>query len=166
MTIAERLLEELKDEIAATRKVLERVPEDKFEWTPHTKSMKMGRLANHVAEALEWAPMFLDATEFDITSMEGPPPQADTVAGILEKFDAAGKTAQERIGKSSDEDFDVQWTLKNAGETMFTASRFSVLRRWLMNHLVHHRAQLGVYLRMNEVAVPQTLGPTADETGM
>jgi uncharacterized damage-inducible protein DinB len=166
MTIAEALLEEMEDEVAATRKVLERVPEDKLDWTPHAKSMNMGRLANHVAEVPEWAPMFLSATEFDITSMEGPPPQADTVAGMLEKFDAAVKTAQESIGKSSDEDFGVAWTLKNAGETMFTASRFSVLRRWLMNHLIHHRAQLGVYLRMNDVAVPQTLGPTADESGM
>ena len=166
MTIAAALLEELEDEVVATRKVLERVPEDKLEWTPHAKSMKMGRLANHVAEVLAWAPMVLTATELDIASMDGPPPQADTVAGILEKFDASVKTAQEIIGKSSDEDFDVPWTLKNGGATMFTASRFSVLRRWLMNHLVHHRAQLGVYLRMNEVAVPQTLGPTADESGM
>jgi uncharacterized damage-inducible protein DinB len=166
MTIAEALLEELEDEVAATRKVLERVPEDKLDWTPHAKSMNMGRLANHVAEVPEWAPTFLSATELDIQSMEGPPPQADTVAGILEKFDAGVTTAREQIGKSSDEDFGVLWTLKNGGETMFTASRFSVLRRWLMNHLVHHRAQLGVYLRMNEVAVPQTLGPTADESGM
>jgi uncharacterized damage-inducible protein DinB len=166
VTIAETLLEELDDEIQATRKVLERVPEDKLDWAPHAKSMTLGRLANHVAEVPEWAPMFLTATEFDITSIDGPPPQADTVAGLLEKFDAGVKTARELIGKSSDEDFGVSWTLKRGGEAMFTAPRFSVLRRWLMNHLIHHRAQLGVYLRMNDIPVPPTLGPTADETVM
>ena len=129
--------------------------------------MTMGRLANHIAEVPGWAPAFLSSTEFDMQPAEGGPPTpeaASTVAGILEKLDGGVKTARELIAATSDADFAAPWTLKKAGQDIFTQPRFGVFRRWFLNHLVHHRAQLGVYLRLNEVAVPQTLGPTADES--
>ena len=165
MSIAQSLLPEFDNEIATTRRVLERVPEDKFGWKPHEKSYSLGDLANHVARLSSWAVSTLKETELDVADF--PPPEvADTVDGVLAILDETSKAARAAIEAASDEDFMVQWSLKVGGETKFAAPRVAVLRSFVLNHLIHHRAQLTVYLRLNDVPLPQVYGPTADESDM
>ncbi len=169
MTIAQSILPEFDQEIATTRRVLERVPADKLDWRPHPKSYTMGQLANHLARVCEWVPTTLEATEFDVNPAEGGTPQptiADSVEGMLEVLDKTSSEARAVVEKTTDEAFMVEWSLKSGGETRFAAPRIAVFRSFIMNHIIHHRGQLTVYLRMNDVPLPQVYGPTADETDM
>lgn len=168
MSIGKRMLPEFEIEMAVTRTMLERVPEDKLDWAPHPKSMTMGRLASHLAEMPSWSPAFIEADEWDMAPTDGgaeySPPNLGTVAEMLDVFDQGVVKAKELLANVSDEAMLSSWSFKRAGEILSSAPKISVIRRMLMNHLIHHRAQLGIYLRLNDVPVPQTFGPTADES--
>jgi len=164
MTIAELLLPEYDQEMDATRRVLERVPEDKFGWKPHDKSFAMGALASHIANTVDWTNATMNQTEFDLGSvpMEELTKTATSRAELLSWFDANVKSARAALQKS-DADYNVPWTLKHGANVFFTLPRYTCVRSFCLNHIVHHRAQLGVYLRMNNVPVPGVYGPSADE---
>ena len=167
--ISQSLLQEFDVEFASARKTLERVPEDRPEFRPHPKSMTLARLAGHLAEVPMWGVMTLTQDEIDINPVGGPGHQAmvmTTRADLLARFDADVKAARAALAAASDERMTGPWTLKSGGQTVMTMPRVGVLRSFVLNHLVHHRAQLGVYLRMNDVAVPSIYGPSADEGGM
>lgn len=169
MPIRDALLPEFDQEMATTRKFLERVPEDKTTWKPHEKSMPMGRLAAHIAELPGWAATALLEDSFDINPPGGPtmtPAQMISRKQLLELFENSVATARSAILKVSDEDLSKPWSLLNSGKTIFTLPKSAVLRTFALSHVIHHRAQLGVYLRLNDVPVPPTYGPSADEGRM
>ena len=152
--------------MANTRKTIERVPEDKYAWKPHEKSMTMGRLATHLAELLGLVPTALETESFDFSPPGAPPRQPKTAASraeLLEMFDKNVAAARAAIGAAGDAQLMVKWTLLNGGRTMFSLPRIAVLRGMAMNHIIHHRGQLAVYLRLNDVPEPALYGPSADE---
>jgi uncharacterized damage-inducible protein DinB len=165
MTIAELLLPEVDQEMATTRRVLERVPDGALGWKPHDKSWSMGDLSSHVVNLIKWAAFTMDQTEFDMATV--PPEQmnqaATSRAQLLEWFDANAAEARRALAKS-DADYFVPWTLKRGEQVFFTMPRYTCMRAYVLNHLVHHRAQLAVYLRLNNIAVPAMYGPSADES--
>ncbi|HET9986693.1 MAG TPA: DinB family protein [Longimicrobiales bacterium] len=166
MSIADLLLPEFDQEIAITRRVLERVPDDRGEWKPHPKSFPMGHLAQLVARLPGWTTMIMQRTELDIAPPGGgsfPGYTFEKTATLLDEFDRAAAAARAAIAAAREEDWQVPWTFKRAGETLSVMSRYLMLRTAVLNHLVHHRAQLGVYLRLVDVPVPPMYGPTADE---
>jgi uncharacterized damage-inducible protein DinB len=168
--ISQSLLPEFDMEVANTRKTLERVPEGRFEFRPHAKSMTLGRLAGHVAEIPMWAMMTLGHDELDMNPPGGGPrPPSYTMTtrqALIEKFDEEAKKARTLLVSTDDASMMATWTLKNGGQNVMAMPRVAVFRSFIMNHMIHHRAQLGVYLRMNDVPVPSTYGPSADEGGM
>ncbi len=168
--ISQSLLPEFDHETANTRKTLERVPDDKPDFKPHPKSMSLARLAGHLAELPMWATMTLGQSELDLNPPgSSQPPQAYVMssrAEALARFDEHVKQARELLASTTDEAMMQPWTLKNGGQTVMSMPRVAVLRGFVMSHMIHHRAQLGVYLRMNDVPVPSIYGPSADEGGM
>ena len=168
MTIAQSLLPEFDQEVASTRRVLERVPAEHAAWRPHERSWSLGDLSLHVANLLSWLKVTLETTELDVAPSDGPaftPPvyasPAATVAH-LERHAAEGRAA---LAAASDADLMVPWSLKAAGHTKFTMPRAACVRFFVLNHLIHHRGQLTVYLRQLDVPLPSVYGPTADEQG-
>lgn len=169
MPLNQALLPEFDHEMANTRKTLERVPDGKFDWKPHTKSMAMGALATHVASIPQWAGLTLTLPEFDVRPVGGPEarqPELHTRAEILSHFDKSTAEARAALAAASDESLMTPWSLLNAGKPIFTMPRVAVIRSMIMNYMIHHRAQLGVYLRLNDVPVPGLYGPSADEPNM
>jgi uncharacterized damage-inducible protein DinB len=166
MPMRDAILTEFDHEMISTRKTLERVPEGKPDWAPHEKSMKMGRLAGHVAELSGWAATIIGQDSLDFRPV-GAPPSTPTVMisrkQLLEVFDKKVAEARAAISGASDETLMKPWTLLSGGQTLFSMPRVAVLRTFVMNHVIHHRAQLGVYLRLNGVAVPAVYGPSADD---
>jgi uncharacterized damage-inducible protein DinB len=162
MGIADSLLPEFDHEMTVTRKLLERVPEDKFAWKPHQKSMSLGELAQHVATIPMWGKMTMSQTELDLASY-GRPEQLKTRAEILSTFDQNASDARASLIGRGDGEMTAPWALKQGAHTIFTMPRVSVWRTFVMSHLIHHRAQLSVYLRLHDVPVPPMYGPTADE---
>lgn len=166
MAIAESFLPEFDHEMANTRKILEIVPDDKLDYAPHDKSMKMGRLAGHIAEMAGWTVDILNTPELDVAPVDGPSYQP-VIAGsrdeLLAAFDKNIAAAKEAIADASDEALTTLWSLLAGGNTMFTMPRIGVLKSMVLNHIIHHRAQLGVYLRLNDVPIPGMYGPSADE---
>ncbi len=162
MPFSETLLPEFDEEMKNTRKLLECVPDGKFDYQPHTKSMTLGRLATHVAEIPSWTAFTLDQEVLDLPS-DYKPTIATSPAELLAIFDKGAAEAREKIAAASDEDWGKIWTLNYAGKTIISMPRSAVMRSTIMNHLIHHRAQLGVYLRLNEVAIPGMYGPSADD---
>jgi len=168
MSFREMLLPEFDHEMANTRKTLERVPENKLTWTPHVKSMAMGKLATHLTDIPMWTIRTLadDFLDFSSPDAPRPSPPANSRQELLEKFDRNVVAARAAIANASDELFLKPWSLLMGGQTLFTASKIATIRTWVMNHTIHHRAQLGVYLRLNDIPVPGVYGPSADESGM
>ncbi|MGB8510241.1 MAG: DinB family protein [Pyrinomonadaceae bacterium] len=169
MTIGETLLPEFEQEMAGTRKTLERVPWDKSDWKPHEKSSAMGSLATHLVNLPSWVPLTLSTDSFDVAPPDAPPfqtPQVGSSVEALKLFDENVAAARAAIVGASDEQLMQPWTLLSGGKTVMTMPRAAVLRGFVMNHNIHHRAQLGVYLRLNDVPVPSIYGPSADETIM
>jgi uncharacterized damage-inducible protein DinB len=162
MAIRDMLLPEFDDEMKKTRKMLERVPEDKLDYKPHQKSMTLGRLASHIAELPGWAKHTLASDALDLPPGR-PPYSAQSREELLATFDKNVSEARELIVRVTDEALEKTWTLKFDGNTIFSMPRSTVLRNAVMNHLIHHRAQLSVYLRLNEVEIPGMYGPSADE---
>ncbi|HYP53127.1 MAG TPA: DinB family protein, partial [Pyrinomonadaceae bacterium] len=136
------------------------------DWRPHEKSMTMGELASHLANLPSWAVLGTSSDSFDLRPVDAPPPrtpQAKTSAELLETFDKNMAAARAAIAGASDEHLMQPWSLLSGGKTVMTLPRVGVLRGFVMNHTIHHRAQLGVYLRLNDIAVPSIYGPSADE---
>ena len=169
MGLAATLLPEFDQEMANTRKCFERVPEDKLDWKPHDKSMSFGEITTHMANLLSWTTLMIEQDSFDIAPPGEDPPRVDP-AGSLESalamFDKNVAAAHTAMEGASDELLLAPWTLLMGGNEVFKMPRVAVFRTMIMNHMIHHRAQLGVYLRLNDVAVPAMYGPSADEGSM
>jgi uncharacterized damage-inducible protein DinB len=169
MSISSALLPEFDQEMANTRKTLERIPDDKFGWKPHPKSFAMGPLATHTAELVGWTVDTIGKDSLDIAPPGAPPyktVEATSRQELLDRFDKKVTAARAAIAGASDEHLMKPWTLLQGGQPIFTMPRAALLRSFVMNHVIHHRAQLGVYLRLNDIPVPAIYGPTADEQGM
>src|SRR5262245_37964640 len=160
MSIAESLLPEFDQEMATTRRLLERVPSDKAQWKPHEKSFALGHLAQLVSWIPGWITNALRETELDLTKAGGY--SFETTETLLAWFDQRVREAREAITSVKDAEFAVPWSLKMGERVLFTAPRNTVVRQHI-NHLIHHRGQLSVYLRLIDVPVPSIYGPTADE---
>ena len=166
LSIAQSLLPEFDHEMANTRKCLERVPADQLDWSPHAKSYDMRGLTTHLANLPKWTVMTIQESSFDMEPEGGEPIREDPIESVdqaLEMFDANIAAAREAIAGASDADLLADWSLLKTGEVMMTMPKIAVLRSFIMNHLIHHRAQLGVYLRLLDVSVPALYGPSADE---
>jgi uncharacterized damage-inducible protein DinB len=162
MPIAQMLLPEFDQEVKSTRKLLECVPDGKFDFKPHEKSMTLGRLAAHVAEMPNYMIGTLSLESLNFTGEEKPFAPA-TRRELLDAFDKTAVQARELLAKATDEDLAKIWTLTYKGQQVFSMPRAAVLRSMVLSHLIHHRGQLGVYLRMNNVEFPGMYGPSADE---
>jgi uncharacterized damage-inducible protein DinB len=162
MPLVDALLPEFDHEMSVTRKLLERVPEDKLAWKPHPKSMALGQLAQHVATIPMWGAMTLNRTELDLGGSQ-PLPAMTTRAELLAAFDQNVKETRAALTGRGDGELMAAWTLKNGGKTIFSMPRAAVWRGFVMSHHIHHRAQLAVYLRINDVPIPSMYGPSADE---
>jgi len=162
MKLTEMILAELQQEAATTRKMLERVPQDSFTWKPHEKSMALGQLAAHVSNLFgTWLQSSLNRDEYDLS--ESKPSKEETVEAILESFDRNISGAVELLKTLPDEGLFTTWRLKRAGQVLFEMPRWVVIRSMVFNHIIHHRGQLSVYLRLQNVPLPPVYGPTADE---
>jgi len=165
MALNQALLPEFDHEMANTRKSLERVPENKLGWKPHQKSMTLGGLATHLATINHWTDAILGQESFDVANAP-PNPELKSRADMLGAFDQNTTAARKAIAGASDEQLMKPWSLLASGKPVFTLPRIAVLRSFILNHTIHHRAQLGVYLRLNDVPVPSIYGPSADEGQM
>ncbi len=168
MAMNQGLLGEFDHEMAATRRTLERVPDDKWDWKPHTKSGSMGWTANHIALFPGWLAATFTGDSFDFAPGGKPvqQPTATTRKDLLANFDQGVKEGRAMLAKATDQELMTPWTLLNNGQTVFNMPRIAVYRMMIMNHLIHHRAQLGVYFRLNDIPVPAIYGPSADEQPM
>ena len=162
MAFTDALLPEFDHEMANTRKTLERVPDDKLGWKPHPKSSSMGQLASHIVNMLGWTTSTIEQDSYDLATSPQPP-EHQSRKEILENFDKNAAAARASIAKSSDEHLKQPWSLLRGGQAIFTQPRIGLLRGFIINHVIHHRAQLGVYLRLNDIPVPSIYGPSADE---
>ena len=169
MAISQSLLPEFDQEMANTRKTLERVPDDKFGWKPHEKSWAMGGLTTHLANLPSWAVLTINADSFDLAPPGAEPfknPETKSRQEALEMFDKNVANARAAIAGASDEELFKTWSLLSGGHTILALPKIACLRSFVMNHIIHHRAQLGVYLRLNDIPVPSIYGPSADEGAM
>ena len=168
MNYAETILPEFDHEMANARKSLERVPDDKFDWKSHEKSMTLGALSSHVANIAGWTASTFDGDELDVQPEGAEPysePEAKSTKELLAMFDKNVASARAALEAATDESWQGKWSLKMTGKTFFTLPRTAVIRGFILSHLIHHRAQLGVYLRLLDIPVPAIYGPSADESG-
>ncbi|MDG3007344.1 DinB family protein [Paludisphaera mucosa] len=166
MTYAQTLLPEFDQEMANTRKVLERIPDDKFDWKAHPKSHTIGWNANHMADLPHWLTVVLTTPSLDIAPVGGEAyssPKLTTTREVLEHFDRNVAAGRKAIQEAKDEDVGAPWTLAKGGQPIFTMPRAAMIRGFVLNHLIHHRAILCVYLRLNDLPVPGMYGPSGDE---
>jgi uncharacterized damage-inducible protein DinB len=161
MTISEIILPEFDQEMANTRKILDCVPEAKFSWKPHEKSMTLGRLASHVAEMPHWAVFTINQEKLELTP-DMKPFNATTKAELMETLEKSSAAARDAIAGATDEHLGKIWSLIYGGQTVLEMPRAAVLRTMVLSHMIHHRGQLSVYLRLNDVAIPGMYGPSAD----
>jgi uncharacterized damage-inducible protein DinB len=166
MSIREMLLSELDQEMENTRKMLERVPLDKADWKPHEKSMMLGRLAGHIAELPSMGARVVKMDIFDLASMMTgghQPYVAKSSDDLLRTFDRNVAEFREALAGTSDQHLNQVWSMQLNGKTLASGHRLPMIRSIFMNHIIHHRAQLGVYLRLNHIPLPALYGPSADE---
>lgn len=166
MKINDILLAELKHEAASTRKLLERVPFEKGDFKPHEKSMSLLRLSVHVAEISGWWKECLVHDELDFSKGDFTPKVYNSTDEILALHDKLVAQAEQILTDTPESEFQKPWTMRHGEQIYFTMPKASVVRTWCMNHLYHHRGQLSVYLRLLDVALPDTYGPSADSAGM
>ncbi|HEX7878186.1 MAG TPA: DinB family protein [Candidatus Eisenbacteria bacterium] len=160
------LIAEFDQEFAGTRRMLERVPEEKFDWKPHPKSMSIGELAAHLVSIPAWAAYTVRQSSFDVAPVGGEAYRDEplaTRAAVLETFDRNAAEARSVLADLTEADMDAPWSLLGGGQLYFTRPKGKVLRDFIFSHNTHHRAQLGVFLRLNDIPVPGVYGPTADE---
>jgi uncharacterized damage-inducible protein DinB len=166
MSITDSLLPEYDHEMGTTRRLLARVPEAEFGWKPHDKSMTLGELAGHLSNLTNWANIIMADTTVEIAAVAKEQRKATAPASrvaLLATFDAQVAVARATLASKTDAEFTVPWTLKSGGQELFTMPRISAIRSFVMNHTIHHRGQLSVYLRLKDVPLPAIYGPTADE---
>jgi uncharacterized damage-inducible protein DinB len=159
----EAFIVEFDHEMAATRRVLERAPDAAFGWSPHARSFSLGGLASHLAQLPHWGRQILDAESYDLAGATGQPEPKATRAEVLEMFDRHVGEVRRALAAGSDAELAAPWTLKRGSHIVLSMPRIAALRRFLLHHVIHHRGQMTVYLRLLEVAVPPLYGPTADE---
>jgi uncharacterized damage-inducible protein DinB len=164
MPINELLLTEFDEEIKKTRTMLERVPEDKKDFAPHPRSMPLSKLAPHVAQLAGFGLTILTTPELDFSKSSMKPLPFESAAQLVAAFDDGAAKVRTALKNTPDEAWKQNWKLSFGGKPIFDGTRFLAYRQMFLNHIVHHRAQLGVYLRMNEKPVPATYGPSADDT--
>ena len=162
MDIIELLKKELNAEAVTTRKMLERVPEDKWDWKPHPKSMTMEQLTTHIAELPSWVTMTLNTSELDFAAQPYEPTKIKDRAQLLELFERSVEDGKSSLAKATEADLLPDWTLRNGDQVYSTSSKYDVIRM-SFSQTIHHRAQLGVYLRLLNVPIPGSYGPSADE---
>ena len=164
MAITDALLPEFDHEMATTRRLLDRVPEARFSWKPHDKSMTLGQLAGHLANIPFWCSATLNALVLDLDTIVDARPKAPESRGaLLQEFDRKVTAARAQLVQTTDPELLAPWTLKKGEQEIFTMPRIAAIRSFVMNHSIHHRGQLSVYLRLNDVPIPPIYGPTADE---
>jgi uncharacterized damage-inducible protein DinB len=166
MSYAEYALPEFDHEMAGTRKVLERIPDDKLDWKAHPKSNTIGWNANHLADLPGWAVSIMTEPGFDFAPTHGPryqTPSLKSTKEIVALFDQNVATARQALSELKDESLNDMWTLRGGERVIFTMPRRAVIRSFLLNHIIHHRAILAVYLRLNDIPVPGLYGPSGDE---
>lgn len=166
MKLNQILLAELKEEAATTRKLLELVPFEKADFKPHEKSMTLKRLSVHVAEISGWWKECLINDELDFSKGDFIPKEFNSTAELLAYHDSLVEKAEKILTEIAEEEFQKPWTMRNGEQIYFTMPKSKVVRSWCMNHLYHHRAQLSVYLRLLNIPLPATYGPSADSHGM
>lgn len=166
MTIGNAFLAELKQEAQATKKLLELVPMDKADWKPHDKNTTLGRLATHIAEIPSWFGVTLMQDELDFAKSDFKPYTAQTNEELVEMMEKNIKDAEAILNEFPDEKMNDGWTMRTGDEIYFTLPKVQVTRTWCLNHWYHHRAQLGVYLRLLDIPLPNVYGPTADDMQM
>ena len=166
MGIKEVMLPEFDHEMGTTRKLLERVPWNDASWKPHPKSMSLGELAGHLAEMPGWVGTIMQDSSFDMVSGGDGRATFGSTKELLAAFDQSVAKARAAIAARTDAEMMAPWTLKKAGEDLFTVPKVGVLRTFLLNHVIHHRGQLSVYLRLRDVPVPSIYGPSADEKAL
>jgi uncharacterized damage-inducible protein DinB len=163
MTISEALLTELDQEMASTRRTLERVPADKGDYTPHEKSMPMGKLAAHVVQLTGFGLTVLTTPQLDFSAGSFTPLPFESSGQLVKVLNEEAAKVRAALAGTTDKAWQQNWKLSFEGKTVFESSRFLAYRSMFLNHVVHHRAQLGVYLRLNGIPVPGLYGPSADE---
>jgi uncharacterized damage-inducible protein DinB len=163
MPLKEAFMAELKHESSLTKKMLERVPLEKKEWVPHEKSMTLGRLATHVAQTTGWISNIIRVDEYDFATRYNPPLTAATSEELLKIFQDTLDAALDDLSKTSEEEFNKRWIVRVGEKVMYDTPKKVAIRGWAFSHLIHHRGQLSVYLRLLDVAVPGMYGPSADE---
>ena len=166
MALNEPLIQELQHEAVSTRKMLERLPKEKLSWRPHDKSMTLGRLGMHIAEIPGWVNATILADELDFSKMEYKPTEAESAEQALKIFDESLAKAIEVLKNTDDETMMKMWTMREGETVYFTLPKIAVLRSFVYSHLIHHRGQMSVYLRLLDVPVPGSYGPSADDSGM
>lgn len=168
MTIGQSLIPEFDAEMASTRRVLERLPDDKWDWRIHEKSNPIGWVANHLADLPGWVEMTVCHDSLDVEPEPGQRYQSPTEPNrdaVLTLFDANVAEARQLLETVDDETLHAPWRLLRLGEELMSMPRIACLRTWVLNHIIHHRAHLCVYLRVNDIPVPGLYGPSADEGG-
>ena len=163
MPLVDALLPEFDHEMTTTRKALERVPEDRFAWQPHATSFSLGALATHLANLPTWGTETLTKSEIDLPAVQQPAAGLPSKTDLISAFDRNVAAARAAMTGKTDGELLAIWSLKRGGKTLFSMPKTAVLRSFVLSHIIHHRAQLGVYLRLLDVPVPATYGPTADE---
>ncbi len=169
MSLSAFMLPEFDMEMAKTRTTLERVPVEKFDWKPHEKSFSLMEMANHLARLPEWGTATLTTESMDLDPEKGefvPPPPVHTPEEILALFDDGVAKFRAALEASGDGEMMKQWTLLQGGKELLSMPRVAVIRGLILNHMIHHRGQLTVYLRLNDLPLPALYGPSADEEGM
>ena len=162
MAIKDGLLAEFDHEIATTRKLIERLPDEKLAWKPHVKSFSLGGLATHIANLPLWTNTILNEASFNLASDTPRATELTSRADLLRTFDESAKRARGWMDKT-DAEYIARWSLMRGTQEMFSLPRIAALRSFVLSHIIHHRGQLSVYLRLNDIAVPPIYGPTADE---
>lgn len=163
MNISKPLLDELKAEAANTRKILECVPEGKNDWRPHEKSFTLGRLASHVAEIPHWIGWILESDELDMIARPFERKVCADHKELMEYFDSKLAEAIALLENVSDDEWEKTWTFRAGEKVIFQSTKYSAIRSWGYNHFVHHRAQMGVYLRLLDIPIPGMYGPSSDD---
>lgn len=162
MDIIKALLKEMDQEAEATRKMLSRIPDDKYDWQPHQKSMTIRRLATHIADIPSWVQMAIDDDELDFATTTHKEPEINKTSDLLAFFEKSYKEGREALTRAKEDLLEKQWTMRNGNDIYTVATKYEIVRV-AFSQTIHHRAQLGVYLRLLNIPIPGTYGPSADE---